>query len=102
MPNATMPPIPVSARPPSSAAATSNGLSHPSSRPTRRSDHDRADYQHRHERPDRAVYIAPLETDLFDREDDALLSRDILPATHPPTDERVDRLTEMGAERHTQ
>jgi heat shock protein HtpX len=48
------------------------------------------------------VYIAPLETDLFDREDDALLSRDILPATHPPTDERVDRLTEMGAERHTQ
>lgn len=47
-----------------------------------------------------APYVAPLETDLFDCDEDALRSRDIFPATHPPTDERVDRLTEAGERRH--
>ena len=47
-----------------------------------------------------ALYIAPLETDLFDREEEALLSRDIFPATHPPTDERIDHLTDLGEQLH--
>jgi len=47
-----------------------------------------------------ALYVAPLETELFERDDDALLSRDIFPATHPPTDERIGRLTVAGEERY--
>lgn len=44
-----------------------------------------------------ALYVAPLGLETFDREDDdALISRDVFPETHPPTSERVERLRELG------
>jgi len=44
-----------------------------------------------------ALYIAPVDTYQFG-EDRELLSSDIFPATHPSTEERIDRLREMVGE----
>ncbi|WP_459192447.1 M48 family metalloprotease [Halosimplex sp. J119] len=45
-----------------------------------------------------ALYVAPVDTYQFDADRD-LLSSDIFPATHPPTEERIERLQEMAGER---
>ncbi|WP_244605197.1 M48 family metalloprotease [Halorussus halobius] len=44
-----------------------------------------------------ALYVAPIDAPQFG-DDRELLSRDLFPETHPPTDERIDRLREMDAE----
>ena len=43
-----------------------------------------------------ALYAAPLETRAFG--DNDLVSTDVFPETHPPTDERIERLREMAGE----
>ena len=45
-----------------------------------------------------ALYFAPLDTDAF--EDKSLISADLFPATHPPTEARIDRLQELTAASH--
>lgn len=45
-----------------------------------------------------ALYVAPVDTYQFDADRD-LLSSDIFPATHPSTEERIERLREMTGER---
>ncbi len=42
-----------------------------------------------------ALYLAPLETNAF--EDKELISTDIFPSSHPPTEERIDRLRDLAA-----
>jgi heat shock protein HtpX len=44
-----------------------------------------------------ALYVLPIDVPAFDDDDDALFSRDVFPATHPPTGERIDRLRAMAA-----
>ncbi|MCU4743876.1 M48 family metalloprotease [Halobacteria archaeon AArc-m2/3/4] len=41
-----------------------------------------------------ALYLAPLDTRSFDSKE--LISTDIFPETHPPTEERIDRLRELA------
>ena len=43
-----------------------------------------------------ALYLAPLEARSFDSHE--LVSTDVFPATHPPTEERIERLREMTRE----
>nr|WP_254839854.1 M48 family metalloprotease [Natronomonas marina] len=43
-----------------------------------------------------ALYVAPLEVRAFG--DAELVSTDVFPETHPPTDERIERLREMAGE----
>lgn len=43
-----------------------------------------------------ALYVAPLEGRAFT--DAELVSTDVFPATHPPTEERIERLREMAGE----
>ena len=43
-----------------------------------------------------ALYAAPLETRAFG--DGELVSTDVFPETHPPTDERIERLREIAGE----
>lgn len=40
-----------------------------------------------------SLYLAPLDTRAFDSKE--LISTDIFPETHPPTEERIDRLREL-------
>ncbi|WP_436927346.1 M48 family metalloprotease [Halosimplex amylolyticum] len=44
-----------------------------------------------------ALYVAPVDTYQFDA-DRELLSSDLFPATHPPTEERIERLRELAGE----
>jgi heat shock protein HtpX len=44
-----------------------------------------------------ALYVVPIDVPQFG-DDRELLSRDLFPATHPPLDDRVDRLRAMTAE----
>ncbi|WP_242695569.1 M48 family metalloprotease [Halomontanus rarus] len=41
-----------------------------------------------------SLYLAPLDTRAFDSKE--LISTDIFPETHPPTEERIDRLRELA------
>lgn len=43
-----------------------------------------------------ALYVAPIDAPQFDS-DRELISRDLFPETHPPTDERIERLQELDA-----
>ncbi|KTG10316.1 peptidase M48 Ste24p [Haloprofundus marisrubri] len=45
-----------------------------------------------------ALYIAPLDTPTFTDDDDALLSTDVFPDTHPSTASRISELREMAGE----
>ncbi|MXR50177.1 M48 family metalloprotease [Halovenus sp. WSH3] len=52
-----------------------------------------------------ALYIYSIDTPLFDDEDDTiaddLLSQELFPASHPPTDERIERLQELAGDLET-
>jgi heat shock protein HtpX len=43
-----------------------------------------------------ALYVAPIDTYQFG-DDRELLSSDVFPDTHPPVEERIDRLNEYAA-----
>ena len=45
-----------------------------------------------------ALYVSSLDTPMFTDDDDALVSRDVFPESHPPTAERVERLADLVAE----
>lgn len=45
-----------------------------------------------------ALYVAPLDTPMFTDGDDAIISRDLFPESHPPTAERVASLKAIAAE----
>jgi len=45
-----------------------------------------------------ALYVAPLDTEMFDEGENALISRDLFPASHPPTSERIERLRAIQRE----
>jgi len=45
-----------------------------------------------------ALYISPLDTPMFTDGDDALISRDLFPESHPPTRDRVEYLQRLAAE----
>jgi len=45
-----------------------------------------------------ALYVAPIDDYKFGDGDRELISSDIFPATHPPTDERIERLQELAGE----
>lgn len=45
-----------------------------------------------------ALYVSPLDAPMFTDGENALLSRDIFPESHPPTGERIDRLAELAAD----
>jgi heat shock protein HtpX len=48
-----------------------------------------------------ALYVAPLDVPVFTDGDDALVSRDLFPESHPPTEERIARLEALAAEQET-
>ena len=45
-----------------------------------------------------ALYVAPIDDYQFGGADRDLISSDIFPATHPPTDERIERLQDLAGE----
>ncbi|WP_396613329.1 M48 family metalloprotease (plasmid) [Haloferax sp. S1W] len=45
-----------------------------------------------------ALYLAPLDTPMFTDGDDALISRDLFPESHPSTDERISYLRGLAAD----
>ena len=45
-----------------------------------------------------ALYVSSLDVQKFTDGDPALLSQDLFPDTHPPTDERIERLQGLSAE----
>lgn len=45
-----------------------------------------------------ALYVSPLDAPMFTDQESALVSRDVFPESHPPTDERIDRLAELAGE----
>jgi len=47
-----------------------------------------------------ALYVAPIDDYQFG-EDRELISSDIFPATHPPVEERIERLRELAREAET-
>ena len=49
-----------------------------------------------------ALYVSPLDTPMFTDDDDALVSRDLFPESHPPTDERIETLQELAGRQETQ
>lgn len=44
-----------------------------------------------------ALYLVPLDTPTFTDGEAGLISRDLFPESHPPTEERIDRLQELAA-----
>jgi heat shock protein HtpX len=48
-----------------------------------------------------ALFISPLDTPMFTDGDDALISRDLFPESHPPTADRIEYLKALAAELET-
>ena len=49
-----------------------------------------------------ALYVSSLDVQKFTDDDPALISQDMFPDTHPPTDERIERLQDLSAELEAQ
>jgi heat shock protein HtpX len=48
-----------------------------------------------------ALYISPLDIPVFTDGDDALISRDLFPESHPPTEVRIEALKELAAQQES-